>query len=406
MTGLASTYALLRDRLRAEVNQAVWPSPEAGFLVYLQVTTNDRSPQRALVTGRLDETPMLAAAGYQYVNPQFQRDSQYDQEWARHFKRLAQRQAFPMDRESYFYRPLDLLGICIGAQSCPALTDHDRQWLKAILESGAARLPEHSRAHYLGAVAANHIGVTWTMHSTPRLCDLSLARLSLLYWLINQKVLATRIGLTLNEAELATAVLETALLNQNHCDDLADAGLILYATESIVERTIRASVEETWNAPRNTQSAITLVRTICDRFVIVVNTLAKRHDNRPTISMTDEYDVQDLLGALLKLHFPDVRPEEWTPSYAGNASRMDLLLKSERTVVESKMTRKGLGQKELVTQLAEDILRYRSHPDCRTLICFVYDPAGKCTNPTALENDLTRGHGDLQVIVIVQPKSR
>ena len=85
---------------------------------------------------------------------------------------------------------------------------------------------------------------------------------------------------------------------------------------------------------------------------------------------------------------------------------MDLLLKSERTVVESKMTRKGLGQKELVTQLAEDILRYRSHPDCRTLICFVYDPAGKCTNPTALENDLTRGHGDLQVIVIVQPKSR
>jgi len=30
-------------------------------------------------------------------------------------------------------------------------------------------------------------------------------------------------------------------------------------------------------------------------------------------------------------------------------------------VVEVKMTRKGLGQKELVTQLAEDILRYQSH---------------------------------------------
>ena len=406
MTTLATAYALLRDRLQAAINEAVWPSPESGFLDYLRVTTSNATPLRPVVTDRLDETPMLAAAGYQYVNTRFQRNSQYDLEWARHFKRLAQRQAFPIDRESYFYRPLDLLGICIGAQSCPALTDIDRQWLKAIMEQGAARLPEHSRARYLGAVAANHVGVNWTMHSTPRLQDLSLASLSLLYWLIGQQKLATNIGLALNEQELAAAVLRMAILNQIHCDDLADAGLILYATETTVERTIQARVEETWKAPRNMQSAAALVRTICDRFTIVANALTDRYDNRATIAMTDEYDVQDLLGALLKLHFTDVRPEEWTPSYAGNASRMDFLLKPEQLVVEAKMTRKGLGQKELVTQLAEDILRYQSHQDCKTLICFVYDPTGKCSNPTALENDLTKNHGGLQVVVIVQPKSR
>jgi hypothetical protein len=406
MTGLATAYALIRDRLQTAINEAVWPSPEAGFLDYLRLTTSNTAPRRSVVTDRLDETPMLAAAGYQYVNQRFQRNSQYDQEWARHFKRLAQRQAFPIDRESYFYRPLDLLGICIGAQSCPALAYTDRQWLKAIMDEGAARLPEHSRAHYLGAVAANHIGVTWTMHSTPRLQDLHLASLSLLYWLIGQQALATNIGLALNERELAAAVLRMALLNQNHCDDLADAGLILHATESIVERTIQASVEETWKAPRNTQAATALVRVLCERFTIFANALAARHDNRATVSVGDEYDVQDLLCALLKLHFTDVRPEEWTPSYAGNASRMDFLLKPEHLVVEAKMTRKGLGQKELVTQLAEDILRYQSHQDCKTLICFVYDPSGKCSNPTALENDLTKNHGSLQVIVIVQPKSR
>jgi hypothetical protein len=406
MTGLATAFALLRAQLQASTSQAVWPSPEAGFLDYLQATASETTPPRSLVTNRLDETPMLASAGYQYVNQRFQRNSQYDQEWARHFKRLAQRQAFPIDRESYFYRPLDLLGICIGAQSCPSLTDNDRQWLKAILETGAARLPEHSRAHYLGAIAANQIGVTWTMHSTPRLQDLSLANLSLLYWIVSQKALATSIGLTLNDQELAAAVLQMAFLHQNHCDDLADAGLILHATESIVERTIQASVEETWKAPRNTQAATALVRAICDRFTIFANALAERHDNRASVSVTDEYDVQDLLCALLKLHFTDVRPEEWTPSYAGNASRMDFLLKPEQVVVEAKMTRKGLGQKELVTQLAEDILRYQSHQDCKTLVCFVYDPAGKCGNPTALENDLTKNQGGLQVIVIVQPKSR
>jgi hypothetical protein len=244
------------------------------------------------------------------------------------------------------------------------------------------------------------------MHSTPRLQDLSLASLSLLYWLIGQQKLATNIGLALNEQELAAAVLRMAILNQVHCDDLADAGLILYATETTVERTIQARVEETWKAPHNTQAAAAVVRTICDRFTIVANALTDRYNNRATIAMTDEYDVQDLLGALLKLHFKDVRPEEWTPSYAGNASRMDFLLKPEQLAVEAKMTRKGLGQKELVTQLAEDILRYQSHQDCKTLICFVYDPSEKCANPTALENDLTKQHGALQVIVIVQPKAR
>jgi hypothetical protein len=85
---------------------------------------------------------------------------------------------------------------------------------------------------------------------------------------------------------------------------------------------------------------------------------------------------------------------------------MDFLIKPEQVVVEATMARKGLGQKELVTQLAEDILRYQSHQDCKTLMCFVYDPTAKCSNPTARENDLTKKRGGLQVIVIVQPKSR
>jgi hypothetical protein len=406
VTGLATAFAFFREQLQTATSQAVWPSPEAGFLDYLRATTGSTPPNRSLVTDRLDEAPILASAGYLYASPRFQRDAQYDQEWAHRFKRLAQRQAFPIDRESYFYRPLELLGICIGAQSCPAVADSDRQRLKAVLQDGASRLPEHSRGHYLGAVAANQFGVTWTMHSTPRFQDLTLASLSLLYWLTKQSELAKRIGLVLDEQELATAVLQRAFLARNLCDDLADAGLILFATESIVERTIQASVEETWKAPRNIQAATALVRAICDRFTIVANALATRHDNRTTLSITDEYDVQDLLGALLKLHFTDVRLEEWTPSYGGNASRMDFLLKPEQVVVEAKMTRKGLGQKELVTQLAEDILRYQAHQDCRTLICYVHDPAGKCSNPTALENDLTKIHGNLQVMVIVRPKSR
>jgi REase_DpnII-MboI len=39
------------------------------------------------------------------------------------------------------------------------------------------------------------------------------------------------------------------------------------------------------------------------------------------------------------------------------------------------MTRKSLGQRELVEQLIVDKAQYQRHPDCSTLVCFVYDPA-------------------------------
>ena len=404
MTRLGTTLAALTKRIANDVESAPWPSPETGFLDHLASTNAQAPPNRALVTARLDEAPILAAAGYQYANPSFARPAEYDAEWAKHFKRLAQRQAFPADRETCFYRPLELLGICLGAQRCPALSDDDRRWLQSVLQQAETKLQEHSRAHYLGAAAASHAGVTWTLRTNPRLDGLPLATLSLFYWIHRQPDLAQRIGFSIDEKDLAERILNAALTNSTDYDDLADAGLILNATQAIVNKTIRAAVEETWQAPRDAAAAAGLVRTICERFSIVANTLAKRHNNRATIAMEDEYDVQDLLGALLKLHFTDVRLEEWTPSYGGNASRMDFLLKPEQLVVEAKMTRGNLGQKEVANQLAVDILRYQSHRDCKTLICFVYDPMGKCQSPAALENDLTSDHGNIRVIVIVQPK--
>ena len=114
--------------------------------------------------------------------------------------------------------------------------------------------------------------------------------------------------------------------------------------------------------------------------------------------------MQDLLHALLRLNFDDIRPEEWTPSYAGKSARMDFLLKAEQVVVETKKTRKGLDAKELGDQLIIDIQRYQSHPDCKTLFCFVYDPEARIANPVGIENDLSKTYNGLDVIVQIEPK--
>lgn len=142
---------------------------------------------------------------------------------------------------------------------------------------------------------------------------------------------------------------------------------------------------------------------IFKKFHLVTRQLRRRYDTRSTLDVEDEYDVQDLLHSLLHLHFDDIRPEEWTPSYAGKSSRMDFLLKDYKIVIEVKKTRPGLTEKEIGSQLIEDIGRYKSHPGCESLLCFVYDPDGYVSNPRGLENDLTRNENELAVKVIIRP---
>lgn len=153
----------------------------------------------------------------------------------------------------------------------------------------------------------------------------------------------------------------------------------------------------------DTKSPIQIIENLCDRFHLVARQLRERYDERETIDIQDEYDVQDLFHALLHLEFEDIRPEEWVPSNAGKSTRVDFLLKPERIVVEIKKTRKGLGAKEVGSQLIEDIHRYSSHPDCDALVCFVYDPDGRVANPRGLESDLNKDTDELVVQTYIRP---
>ena len=149
--------------------------------------------------------------------------------------------------------------------------------------------------------------------------------------------------------------------------------------------------------------SLSVVENLCARFHLVARQLKGRHNNRQTLLVEDEYDVQDLLHALLTLYFDDIRPEEWTPSYAGGCSRMDFLLKQEQIVIEVKKTRKTLGAKEVGDQLIIDIDKYKEHPCCKILFCFVYDPEGWIAGPRGIENDLNRTDGDLIVKTMIIP---
>jgi hypothetical protein len=57
-------------------------------------------------------------------------------------------------------------------------------------------------------------------------------------------------------------------------------------------------------------------------------------------------------------------------------------------VLELKRTREGLSDKDVGRQLIEDIAHYKASSDCQHLVCFVYDPEGRISNPDGLVADL------------------
>jgi len=68
-------------------------------------------------------------------------------------------------------------------------------------------------------------------------------------------------------------------------------------------------------------------------------------------------------------------------------------------------TRDRLNDKRLGEELIIDIAHYQQRPDCRALVCFVYDQGHHLKNPQALENDLSKRHNELDVRVLIRPKS-
>lgn len=150
-------------------------------------------------------------------------------------------------------------------------------------------------------------------------------------------------------------------------------------------------------------AALETVLFLCRRFPIFARQLGERGHNRLPVEIEDEYDVQYLLLALLRLHFEDVRSEEWTPSYAGGSARMDFLLKPEKIVVEAKKTRTTLRDRDVADQLIIDIERYAQHADCDVLVCFVFDPEHMLHNPTGLGQDLSGPRENIDVRVVISP---
>jgi len=134
-----------------------------------------------------------------------------------------------------------------------------------------------------------------------------------------------------------------------------------------------------------TESSALVIR-LMNNWSNMISTFNNPRAGVTQIRLNNEYDMQYLLEAILRLFFSDVRPETYTPNYANKSNRTDFLLPKERILIETKMTRAGLDSKKLVEELIIDKEYYRKHPAIDRILCLVYDPERRIKNPEGLKD--------------------
>lgn len=148
-----------------------------------------------------------------------------------------------------------------------------------------------------------------------------------------------------------------------------------------------------------------IIKEICNNFNKFDIAIKRRYNNRPTIEINDEYDLQNALLAILKLFINDIRPEDYVPSYAGGNSRVDFLLPEHGIIIETKMASSTLRDKAIGEQLMIDFNRYKELEKCNQLICFIYDKDSHISNPYGLITDLEKlSSSEMRMSVIISPQ--
>lgn len=390
----SATAQMLAASSRVLSASQTWPDPATGFafmtctLSGVDVPAFMSEPLRQTSALSLRRTPELAAYGFAASRC----DERTRSEWLDGLAHLRGREILTADRQSFVSSPLEVLGIASGIVGfeCP---QENRAWYaetlgRAILEghlSGAvSRLAASVALEQMksGSGAAAGAQIDLAALRTPDL--ITVIAIQLCY----QTDALPSVG------TLAEALLRRCLESPVPINDALEAVVLSVVARRIAER---AAVTEA-------ADPVEYIVNLCRRFSLFARQMQSRQRSRAPMTIEDEYDVQDMLHAILRLSFDDVRAEEHTPSYASNSSRLDFYLPPQRIVVEAKMTRKGLGQRKVVDELLIDVGRYGSMPKVDTLICVIYDPLGECRNPAAIENDIENSGSRLKVRVVVCPR--
>lgn len=125
-------------------------------------------------------------------------------------------------------------------------------------------------------------------------------------------------------------------------------------------------------------SAYKTIKIILSNFSNAITKITSRREKHENYKINDEYDVQDILYVILKSIFPTLIEEDPIPRVGSQSTKIDLLLREEKILIEVKMIKeKDTNENKFIKELKEDFESYHACQWLEKLICFIYDPYKK-----------------------------
>lgn len=224
-----------------------WPSPDAGFALYVA-----RSVDAELPVGlgdvslsdtqmrRLDQAPVLAATGYALALSPSSYTLAVEDAWAKGLTRLASRQPFTPDHNSFFYRPTELLGLSLGALHCGLVRPADMAWLRQVVVEGEHRLSSGDLwVQVLAAKAAAALSHPWQQIAARPLGTIDVAAVALFAWLYDaDDALVATFHPSMDRRNIDQELLMRCAMSGLSLQNTAHAAVLYYALRSVVRRAV------------------------------------------------------------------------------------------------------------------------------------------------------------------------
>lgn len=180
------------SRIAANLKEStVWPSPATGLALHLlKLCGCDERRTSLLGTtpfphGPLDAAPAAAAAGFTMAvaEPKPEELSR----WRDGIKRLVNREPFPRDRQTFAYRPTELVGLAVGISIAEGQSSASAGWIRSVIQDLPSKSPPtNAWALLLYHYAAAILGVQFPLTIPARLSEYDTTELSLLIALLAQ----------------------------------------------------------------------------------------------------------------------------------------------------------------------------------------------------------------------------
>jgi hypothetical protein len=126
--------------------------------------------------------------------------------------------------------------------------------------------------------------------------------------------------------------------------------------------------------PQISDADVSKIVQVCTRLRHSAQSLSDRKRKKPRFVIADEYDVQDLLYAVLRAYLKQVISEEPFGKVANAASgRADLAIEKLGVLIEVKLARNAKDQRRILDDFGKDLNLYAKWPHLKHLICFIYN---------------------------------